>query len=360
MSTALRRTLLVLQIVFAATVAGGAPINDNFADRIVVTGAPVSVEGTTVDGTLEVGEPQVYHQFSTVWYEWAAPEHGNVRVRFLTSSSTGNFVQMYRGSVLPELHLLAQTGPLQEANVDVVAGAVYQFRISADQYTPFPRLEGPFTLLLDYNAAPVNDHFTNRIRLTNAVERIFFRNLLATLEPGETSVASAGGGHSIWYEWQAPASGEAHLRVGAVASVGVYAGTASERGSLIASNVLEGGQSLAETIFDVVAGGIYHLVVDRTGGYPLPDTVFTLTLNGASKLERVEELPGGFIQMMLIGERNRNYALETSTNLIHWTAVSTNLFFYDSLVFYDLINLGNQNSAPRPSGIFYRARLVAP
>lgn len=178
-STTQRWSLLVLQIVFAASIAVSAPINDNFADRIVLSGALVEVTGTSADGTLEAGEPGVYHEFSTVWYEWTAPKNGNLRIRIVDSPYM--IVQIYRGNALPELRFFAAVYSSQGADVDVVAGAVYQFRISATHYTPFPRLDGPFTLLLDYNAAPVNDHFTNRIRLTNAVERIFFRNLLATL-----------------------------------------------------------------------------------------------------------------------------------------------------------------------------------
>ncbi len=350
MSTALRRNLLVLLIVFATTIAFGAPINDHFTDRIVLSGAAVTVAGTTVDGTLEAGEPQVYHEFSTVWYEWTAPEQGSLRVRIIDSPNT--IAEMYRGNALPDLHFVGRANSLREANVDVVAGAVYQFRVTVSQDVPFPRVEEPFTLRLEFNAAPVNDHFTNRIRLSNAVERIVFRSLLATLEPGESSVASYGGGHSVWYEWRAPSNGEAHLLSGS--AVGVYNGTLYDRGTMIASNVLEAGRVSAEVIFNAVAGQVYHLVVDTTGSESQVDGGFTLTLNGAARLERLVRGSDGTIQVAVIGEWYRYYALETSTNLTHWASISTNIYIgYDALMLEHV-------AAPSSAMNFYRVRVVEP
>jgi hypothetical protein len=241
----LNQRLPVFITLLAANVALGAPLNDNFADRIVLSGAPVMAAGTTVEGTLEDGEPPVFQMLSTVWYEWVAPAHGSLRVRLLASSDY-MFGQMYFGNNLPQLQGYVQFRSGDEANVEVQQGAAYQFRISTAQPQPEPRLDGPFTLRLEYNSAPVNDHFTNRIRLSNAVERISFRNVLASLEDGESPIGSAGGGYSLWYEWRAPASGVAHLLVDNShrTVVGVYAGTPTDRGMMITNNVLEGGRTV--------------------------------------------------------------------------------------------------------------------
>src|SRR6185295_6377350 len=54
-----------------------APPNDNFADRIALTGSVVSATGSTVSATREMSEPQ--HSFyggGSVWWSWTAPGPG--------------------------------------------------------------------------------------------------------------------------------------------------------------------------------------------------------------------------------------------------------------------------------------------
>ena len=71
-----------LRSVFLAVLAGSllqvapalaAPPNDNFASAQSLFGTSASVTGTTVEATLEPGEPPHYAGNSSVWYSWTRP-----------------------------------------------------------------------------------------------------------------------------------------------------------------------------------------------------------------------------------------------------------------------------------------------
>jgi hypothetical protein len=338
-------------MVISAAAALGAPANDNFSDRILITGVPSVVVGTTIDGTLEEDEPQAFHVLSTVWYQWVALAQGNLRVR-ITDSSNYMVANIYSGNVLTDLQSVGFFTSGYEANIDVQQGVTYQFRIGPDQSTPFPRLDGPFALRLEYNTAPANDDFANRIRLTNAVERISFRNVLATLEPAETAIPS-GGGYSVWYQWQPPVSGTVLLVDNSpYTAMAVYAGTENNLGTMITNNDLGGGNCQWELAFTAVPGQVYHLVFDGCGAGVPRDHALTLTLNGASRLTRLSRRLDRVTELTLDGERYRSYALEGSTNLTNWTGIATNIYYYP-LTFEDV-------DGPSYPYRFYRARMVAP
>jgi hypothetical protein len=333
----------LLVLAFAANAA--PPPNDNFANRIVIPSVPADVSGTTVDGSLEPGEPQAYHQLSTVWYEWVAPRTGIVRVRFQQYSNLVPIGIVYPGNALGELRSLDIFTRLDEANIDVQQGAPYQFRIAANQDTPYPRYDGPFTFRLEYNEPPPNDHFTNRIRLTNRFEFISFRNVAATLEPGEMPLV-ASGGRTVWYQWRAPESGTVRIVTGA--AVGVYTGTDEDRGPLL-TNACQPGLN-----FTALAGQIYQLVFDNCGptdrNRPAGHS-WTLSLNGASRWENAARETNGWTALTLFGDSGRAYVLEGSTNLTNWTALQTNSAATASQTFQDF-------TATNFSYRFYRARLL--
>src|SRR5436309_1627874 len=63
----------------------------------------------------------------------------------------------------------------------------------------------PATLVL--GAAPANDAFASSQVLTGSSGSITGTNVGATKEAGEPNHAGNSGGHSVWYQWTAPASG---------------------------------------------------------------------------------------------------------------------------------------------------------
>jgi len=341
--------LYFMQTCLSSTMAlSAAPVNDNFADRIGLSGSPVAAVGTTLDGTIEEGEPPVFHILSTVWYEWVAPVDGQVRVR-LEDTLYFTICHVYSGSQIDDLQFSEIASSNYEGNFDVQQGMRYQFQIGPDQPVPYPRYDGPFTLRLEYNRPPPNDDYTNRIRLTNRVERISFRNVLASLEPGE-SLLSPGGGYSVWYEWQAPASGAVHLLVdnSYMTAAGVYKNTENGLTS-ITNSQFGAGNCWEEITFSAVGGEFYQVSFDNCGGQP-GDHAATLSLDGAARLDRLASWPDGTAEIQAFGERFRTYVLERSTNLANWAGLSTNLYYNNPLTLTD------PEAAVLPQR-FYRLRL---
>jgi hypothetical protein len=60
-----------------------SPANDNFADRISMTGATVQTSGSTIDATVEGWEQPNSYYFrhpTSIWWEWTAPDTGTLVV----------------------------------------------------------------------------------------------------------------------------------------------------------------------------------------------------------------------------------------------------------------------------------------
>src|SRR5204862_6513536 len=56
----------------------GRPSNDNFANRLVLSGPAVRASGSTIAANAEAGEPSIGGQLNShsVWWSWTAPADG--------------------------------------------------------------------------------------------------------------------------------------------------------------------------------------------------------------------------------------------------------------------------------------------
>src|SRR5438552_5186995 len=92
-----------------------------FANRAVLTGTNVTVQGTTAGASTEPGEntgDPLMPLFYTVWYAWTAPTGGVLKV----SASASDFfilVSAYNGTAIDAL-TTARTSP--DGRVVVAAG----------------------------------------------------------------------------------------------------------------------------------------------------------------------------------------------------------------------------------------------
>src|SRR5688500_273245 len=79
--------VLLCFCLFSKTVA--APINDNFADRLVITSTSTIITGNSFDGSKEPGEPDHAGSpgGSSVWWTWTAPFSGTMVLDALNSFS---------------------------------------------------------------------------------------------------------------------------------------------------------------------------------------------------------------------------------------------------------------------------------
>jgi hypothetical protein len=232
---------LALAAGVLASTAVAQPVNDYFANRTAILGANTTVTGSLAGATGETGEPFLdgISSGQTAWWSWTAPGSGLLTLT-ASSASFSPLVSVYAGNNLPALALVASNNYLicysdgdcgchwrmrDQITFHVAAGEQYQFDVDSPLFTDavFDFEAGGFimttniapggevSLNLQFTAAPTNDNFANRTRLTGARTHVIANNYAASIEPGEPDKMGNPGGSSIWYTWTAPASGRVTL-----------------------------------------------------------------------------------------------------------------------------------------------------
>jgi hypothetical protein len=268
---------LVAAIALHTPAAFAGPTHDDFAKRLIFTGA--SVSDTIATATQEAGEPnhtlgQGYTASGkSVWYSWTPVSSGYAD--FTLAGSFNKVIAIYTGATLATLTQMTNycNGGSYNAygRFDAIAGTEYL--IAVDGYS---NASGDFTLSLVQSPVPPNDAFANRIVLSGANVTTEGANIGASKEPGEPNLADYPGGHSVWWTWNAPASGRVTISVGGnfYKVFAIYTGT--ELASLTPVAISETG---AAASFEVVSGLDYQIVVDGAGKYDFtPNLTVTLAL----------------------------------------------------------------------------------
>ncbi len=113
MSARILRAALAVALVATFLVAGATaalaapPANDNFADRISLTGVAGQVNGTNVDSTGETNEPDpVSFADTTVWYDWTTPVNGPATLN-TCASDFDTTISVFTGDTLESLVFVA-------------------------------------------------------------------------------------------------------------------------------------------------------------------------------------------------------------------------------------------------------------
>jgi len=214
------KIFIVGWVLVLAAVAAAAPVNDNFANRITLTGVTNSTTGNNAGATAEAGEP--IHGcvpsppfFScpsatntSVWYDYTAPQNGALEL-----NSNGSSIQLimavYTGTNVMTLTSIAKnfvydfsTGSRlypKRIRFNVVGGETYHIAIDS------VGAHGQFKLSHSFTPAPVNDFFSFRSLIYSPVTSLFGSVYGATIETNESAQAK-GGLHpvSIWWSWTAP------------------------------------------------------------------------------------------------------------------------------------------------------------
>lgn len=124
---------------------------------------------------------------------------------------------------------------------------------------------------LDLQAAarPANDGFGSRTAISGTSGATSGTNRLATAETGEPSLTAGAGGHTVWWRWTAPASGQVSLDThgsGFDTALAVYTGSAVNALTSVASNDNDGGAGgTSGLLFEAQSGVEYEIVVDGIG-----------------------------------------------------------------------------------------------
>ena len=214
-----------------------APPNDDFTNATIIAGSGVSLAGTLRGSSPETNDPPVWPgEINTVWYSWT------VRRKWIGDGGCdrGNWVfgSSLHGYNLSGLTVAGERNQHDSVIINAQAGLTYYFAVA--EYPPWePNYtdQGPFQLLLMPGGAPQNDNFANAALLSGTTASIVATNWGATLEPGDPPLVQWDNlKRTLWYEWQAPASGLLQLTdVGSTVPpvVGIYLGTNLDQLSFI-------------------------------------------------------------------------------------------------------------------------------
>ncbi|MFO8191943.1 MAG: matrixin family metalloprotease, partial [Bacillota bacterium] len=136
----IQRTLHSVDISGIRYIYGGAgaevPVNDNFADRLILETSSGQTTGTNINASTETGEPD--HAGTTggtsVWWEWTPPANGQVEFNTF-GSSFDTLLAIYTGSSLTNLQSIASNddyGGTYQSKVDFNAMAGTAYKIAVD------------------------------------------------------------------------------------------------------------------------------------------------------------------------------------------------------------------------------------
>jgi len=258
------------------------PANDNFADRITLTGSNITTNWSNVGATYEPDEPMHLVTFGgkSVWWTWTPPASGGVT---LTASNNlvDTLVCVYRGNALTNLVFVAGNdedyflSPTVDgdstAYFNVTAGTTYQIVVDGVDGS-----SGTFRLSLALGLAdpvPPNNNFANRIALSGANITATGSNLGATKEVGEPLHRGYYGGCSVWWKWTSPGPGLVTMDTSNnVVDVpdtllAVYTGSSLTSLTEVASDNNSGGGNWASRVtFATKSNVTYQIAVDGVDG----------------------------------------------------------------------------------------------
>lgn len=191
------------------TDSGLTPLHDQFDTPFVLEGSFATWSGGNRAATRETDE----HLYSpvletrTLWFAWEAPFEGFAS--FTTNSlGVGQLIAVFSGDTREELRLIHDSGRpavgAAKTTVRFLATAGTRYRIVTASNTTSGEL---FNLQLEHIAA--NDLLSQFSALSGAEFEISSSNRGATAQPFEIAAphAGVGAGQSVWFRWDAPASG---------------------------------------------------------------------------------------------------------------------------------------------------------
>ena len=90
-------TSTIVAALAGAAPAAAAPVNDNFATPVTISGvsAPAPTSYTTAQATKQIGEPNVSSSARTVWFKWT-PNDAGAAFADVCGAASMHFVRVYR------------------------------------------------------------------------------------------------------------------------------------------------------------------------------------------------------------------------------------------------------------------------
>ncbi len=107
------------------------PINDDFADRSVLSGVNWSVFGSTSEASSEIGEPSSSGDYETVWFTWKAPSTGTFTL-FTSDQDNYHALDLFAGSTIANLTPIPSISSRTDGDqlsFNAISGVSYHFRV---------------------------------------------------------------------------------------------------------------------------------------------------------------------------------------------------------------------------------------
>ena len=195
----------------------GTPANNNFASAQVLTGACGLVQGHNTSATKETGEPAITGNAggASIWYSWIAPDDGPAVFTTQGSPFLDTMLAVYTGVAVNALTLVEESDDvtggfldgLSYSRVEFLATAGTTYRITIDGYRASTTAATGVSFLQWAFESATNDAFVSAQPLTGSNGMVTGCNFFSGREAGEPIHGTNDGGRSVWYRWQAPATG---------------------------------------------------------------------------------------------------------------------------------------------------------
>jgi len=325
------------------------PANDQFSNRIGLSGTNITVTGSNKKATKETGEPNHAGNpgGASVWWRWTAPTNGDLIIT-TDGSDFDTLLGIYTGSSVSALSVVISNDDhsvfdTSRVRFEAIGGTEYE--IAVDGYNDGTNVAfGNIQLNLTFTPEPIvrppNDNFTNAIPLTGFYVNTIGSNVEATHEPGEPSHAGRAGDTSVWWRWTAPSS---ELFMASTAGSTLDTLLAVYRGSVISNLIVvaanddqdpTNGVLTSVVYFNAMAGQTYQIAVDGFDGDWGQIKLHLAAL--APRLSQPQRLTNGTFQFTLTAAPGQTYEIDATTNLMNWTALGAITNITNPSTFTDL------------------------
>ncbi len=296
--------LLLLPVVARAA----PPANDNRATPEVIGTFPATIQGTTVEATVERLDPQVSQcgrVESTVWYQIDKAPDGTI-VLGISGGGFAPVIRVYdlaRSSIEERVCASAKAGKSASVAFETSRGASYLILVGKRPATA----DAAFTLTAQLFLPPPNDSWRQAHRLGKLPASAKGSTVGATSDENDPDVCNISRG-TVWYSLSPGRAERLVVRLHAQgdldASMAVLRRIRSETDLVGCKGTDRSGNAVLA--LGVTRGATYLVVVGQRGASPPGE--FTLQAVGGQPAERApgKPLPYGFAHATLNGLTNVN------------------------------------------------------
>jgi hypothetical protein len=327
-----------------------APANDNFADRILLTGSRVRFSAS-----LEAATSEPFNDNPGAWWEWVAPQTSSVLIRCLPGQELVA-LKIHPDGTWPHLSYFDEA--VGQVRFNAIQGHRYFLRAGASS-------GGETHMELISEIPPFNDNFSSATVIPGtSVGQPSANNWGARREHNEPIHPSGYGGRSVWYAWTAPTNGQHAVRVEINGDLGetllaVFQGTSVSHLTTIAHNA---GHNSVHSAFVAEPGQKYYIRVEGLMGNTGD---FSLRLNSAPLIDTdlvlyQPKLEGGTFSFRVTEIDPWVVTVEASDNLADWYEVPYSTHDPSSTIFLPGEPGARFFRATKGLGVFYPPPPPAP